>query len=266
MENSYEKDLPWIDTHTHLHAKRFNRERGNILQWMWENGMRNVEIPIEYDSNFLMREKLAVFENARFAVGVHPTRVSKITVKDTRKQLEKLAVHPDTVAIGETGLDFHVAILDTEFVNQMEEWFEYFLDLADQVNLPVILHTREADERILEILKKKRRQFKGVIHCFQGDIELANQYIELGFYLGIGGSVTYADRCSVLRKAITDIPMERIVLETDCPYLTPELLEVYNTPKNLPLIAETIVELKDLDAGEVKAKTTKNAQTLFGLW
>ena len=266
MDDNFEKSFPWIDTHTHLHVKRFNRERENILQWMLEKELRNIEIPIEYDSNFLMREKLADFENARFAVGVHPTRVHKITAKDARKQLEKLAVHPDTVAIGETGLDFHVATLDTEFVNQMEEWFEYFLDLADQVNLPVILHTREADERILEILKKKRRQFKGVIHCFQGDIELANQYMELGFYLGIGGSITYVDRCSALRKAITDIPMERIVLETDCPYLTPEPLEGYNTPKNLPLIAETIVELKDLDAGEVKAKTTKNAQTLFGLW
>ena len=266
MDDNFEKSFPWIDTHTHLHVKRFNRERENILQWMLEKELRNIEIPIEYDSNFLMREKLADFENARFAVGVHPTRVHKITAKDARKQLEKLAVHPDTVAIGETGLDFHVATLDTEFVNQMEEWFEYFLDLADQVNLPVILHTREADERILEILKKKRRQFKGVIHCFQGDIELANQYMELGFYLGIGGSITYVDRCSALRKAITDIPMERIVLETDCPYLTPEPLEGYNTPKNLPLIAETIAELKDLDAGEVKAKTTKNAQTLFGLW
>lgn len=266
MENSYEKDLPWIDTHTHLHAKRFNRERGNILRWMQDTGIRNIEIPIEYDSNFLMREKLAGFENARFAAGVHPTRVSKITAKDARKQLEKLAVYPDTVAIGETGLDFHVATLDTEFVNQMEEWFEYFLDLADQVNLPVILHTREADERILEILKKKRRQFKGVIHCFQGDIKLANQYMEFGFYLGIGGLVTYTDRCSVLRKAMTDIPIERIVLETDCPYLTPEPLEGYNTPKNLPLIAETIAELKDLDAGKVKAENVKNAQTLFGLW
>lgn len=228
--------------------------------------MRNVEIPIEYDSNFRMREKLAGFENARFAVGVHPTRVSKITAKDARKQLEKLDVYQDTVAIGETGLDFHAATLDTEFVNHMEDWLEYFLDLADQVNRPVILHTREADERILEILKKKRRQFKGVVHCFQGDIELANQYMELGFYLGIGGSVTYTDRCSALRNAMTDIPMERIVLETDCPYLTPEPLEGYNTPGNLPLIAETIADLKDLDVGKVKAETVKNAQTLFGVW
>ena len=265
MDDNFEKSFPWIDTHTHLHVKRFNRERENILQWMLEKELRNIEIPIEYDSNFLMREKLADFENARFAVGVHPTRVHKITAKDARKQLEKLAVHPDTVAIGETGLDFHVATLDTEFVNQMEEWFEYFLDLADQVNLPVILHTREADERILEILKKKRRQFKGVIHCFQGDIELANQYMELGFYLGIGGSVTYADRCSVLRKAMADIPIERIVLETDCPYLTPEPLEGYNTPKNLPLIAETIAELKGVDIIYVKEKTAHNAKKLFGL-
>lgn len=90
--------------------------------------------------------------------------------------------------------------------------------------------------------------------------------MELGFYLGIGGLVTYTDRCSVLRKAMTDIPIERIVLETDCPYLTPEPLEGYNTPKNLPLIAETIAELKDLDAGKVKAENVKNAQTLFGLW
>ena len=102
MEDNYEKELSWIDTHTHLHVKRFNRERENILQWMRETGMRNIEIPIEYDSNFLMREKLAGFENARFAVGVHPTWVPKITAKDARKQLEKLAVHPDTVAIGET--------------------------------------------------------------------------------------------------------------------------------------------------------------------
>ena len=147
----------------------------------------------------------------------------------------------------------------------MEEWFEYFLDLADQVNLPVILHTREADERILEILKKKRRQFKGVIHCFQGDVELANQYMELGFYLGIGGSVTYTDRCSVLRKAMTDIPIERIVLETDCPYLTPEPLEGYNTPKNLPLIAGMVAELKGVDIIYVKEKTAHNAKKLFGL-
>ena len=90
--------------------------------------------------------------------------------------------------------------------------------------------------------------------------------MELGFYLGIGGLVTYTDRCSVLRKAMTDILIERIVLETDCPYLTPEPLEGHNTPKNLPLIAETIVELKDLDAGKVKAENVKNAQTLFGLW
>ena len=265
MENSYEKDLPWIDTHTHLHAKRFNRERGNILQWMQDTGMRNIEIPIEYDSNFVMREKLAGFENARFAAGVHPTRVSKITAKDARKQLEKLAVYPDIVAIGETGLDFHVSTLDTEFVNQMEDWFEYFLDLADHVKLPVILHTREADDRILEILKKKRRQFKGVIHCFQGDIELANQYMELGFYLGIGGSITYGDKCCALRKAIIDIPMERIVLETDCPYLTPESLEGYNTPKNLPLIAGMVAELKGVDIIYVKEKTAHNAKKLFGL-
>lgn len=266
MEKNYEKDLPWIDTHTHLHVKRFNRERENILQWMQDTGMRNVEIPIEYDSNFRMREKLAGFENARFAVGVHPTRVSKITARDAKKQMEKLAVYQDTVAMGETGLDFHVATLDAEFVNQMEEWFEYFLDLSDQVNLPLILHTREADERILEILKKKQRQFKGLVHCFQGDIELADQYMELGFYLGIGGSVTYTGRCSALRKAMVDIPIERIVLETDCPYLTPEPLKGYNTPKNLSLIAETIAELKDLDVGKVKAETAKNAQTLFGVW
>ena len=120
MDDNFEKSFPWIDTHTHLHVKRFNRERGNILQWMQDTGMRNIEIPIEYDSNFLMREKLADFENARFAAGVHPTRVSKITAKDARKQLEKLAVHPDTVAIGETGLDFHAATLDTEFIKQME--------------------------------------------------------------------------------------------------------------------------------------------------
>ncbi len=265
MENSYKKDIPWIDTHTHLHVKRFNRERENILQWMLENELRNIEIPIEYDSNFLMREKLADFENARFATGVHPTRVSKITAKDARKQLEKLTVHPDTVAIGETGLDFHVATLDTEFVRQMEAWFNYFLDLANNVHLPVILHTREADKRILEVLKKKRRQFKGVVHCFQGDIELANQYMELGFYLGIGGSITYGDKCSVLRKAITDIPMERIVLETDCPYLTPEPLEGYNTPKNLSLIAGMVAELKGVDIIYVKEKTAHNAKKLFGL-
>ena len=265
MDDNCEKRFPWIDTHTHLHVKRFNRERENILQWMLENELRNIEIPIEYDSNFLMREKLADFENARFAVGVHPTRVHKITAKDARKQLEELAAHSDTVAIGETGLDFHVATLDTEFVRQMEEWFNYFLDLANNVHLPVILHTREADKRILEVLKKKRRQFKGVVHCFQGDIELANQYMELGFYLGIGGSITYVDRCSVLRKAIKDITMERIVLETDCPYLAPEPLEGYNTPKNLSLIAGMVAELKGVDIIYVKEKTAHNAKKLFGL-
>lgn len=208
------------------------------------------------------------------AVGVHPTRSIYEKWID-RKKLAVLAKAPGVAAIGETGLDFHYKREDQHRLTQ-HLWFLYQLNLAWKMKLPVILHVRDAHEDALRRLSMHpARKLGGVIHCFYGSWEIAEQYLELGYHIGIGGSVLQLEeRAKDLWEAIPKIPLERILVETDAPFILPYCKDVIqpkllrrarNTSLILPAVIEKIAELKGITPEEVEKATAENAIRLFRL-
>lgn len=259
-----ENEQMYIDTHTHLHHQKFNKDRADVISRMKNCGvMKYLEIPIDFDSNFVMREKLKEFPDAKFAVGVHPTRLWKNQNSEIwMRYFRKFAKMENTLAIGEIGLDHHIPGTESMWAIQTE-WFHRFIDLADEFDKPLVLHIREAKDEAVEILKQHGGFHKGVVHCFNGDYELARQYMEMGLYLGIGGAISRD--CPELKEAVKKIPLSSIVLETDCPFVTPEPLAGRNTPENIPVIAGILAGIKGIDVNLVKTVTTRNAEILFGI-
>ena len=208
------------------------------------------------------------------AVGVHPTR-SIYEKWNDRKKLVTLAKSPGVVAIGETGLDFHYKREDQHRLTQ-HLWFLYQLNLAWKLKLPVILHVRDAHEDAIRRLSMHpARKLGGVVHCFYGSWEIAEQYLKLGYHIGIGGSVLQQEeRAKDLWEAIPRIPLERILIETDAPFILPYCKDVIqpkllrrarNTSLILPAVIEKIAELKGITPEEVEKATAENAIRLFRL-
>ena len=252
-----------IDTHSHLHHSSFNKDRKEIITQMCEKNITFVEVPIDFNSNFVMREKLKKIPNVRFAVGIHPTRVWKIQGSSELilRHIIRFARRENTVAIGEVGLDYHIGT--EESWSDQEKWFHHFIEIAQQEDLPMILHIRQAYKEAIGVLKEHGDDHRGVVHCFQGDWEEAKQYIDLGLFLGMGGFITkgYPD----LEDTVKKMPLDVMVLETDCPFITPEPLSGRNTPLNIPLIAQRIADIKGISVAKVEKVTTQNAIRLFGL-
>ena len=208
------------------------------------------------------------------AVGVHPTR-SIFAKWSDRYKLDAYANTPGVIAIGEIGLDYHYKREEQHRLTQ-HLWFLYQLDLAWKRKKPVILHVRDAHEDALRILRMHpARKLGGVIHCFYGSKEIAEQYLKLGYHIGIGGSVLQLEeRAQDLWGAISHIPLERILLETDAPFILPYCKDVIqpkllrrarNTSLILPAVIRKIAELKGISADEVEQATTENTIRLFHL-
>lgn len=255
----------YFDTHTHMHHKRFNKDREDIIWQMEQINIRwFVEMPIDYESNSVMREKLKNISNVRYATGIHPTRIEKISHSSERllDDITMYARMANTVAIGEVGLDHHIHGTEALWKIQ-EEWFHRFIELAQKEQLPMVLHIRQAYEDAVRILKVHGKDHKGVVHCFDGSWEEAKQYLNMGLYLGIGGFVTMGNLD--LEDTVQKTPLEFIVLETDCPFVTPKPFTGRNTPLNIPNIAQKLADIKRISAEEVEYVTTQNAIRLFGL-
>lgn len=208
------------------------------------------------------------------AMGVHPTR-SILEKWSDRKKLEQYAQTPGVIAIGETGLDYHYKRKEQHRLKQ-HAWFLYQLNLAQKLRLPVILHIRDAHKDALRILKRHpARDLGGVVHCFYGNKALAQQYIDLGYHIGIGGSLLQqAERAKDLQEAVAHIPLGKIVIETDAPFILPyckdalpskQLRKTRNTSLILPAVIEKIAELKGISAQQVERATAQNAIRLFSL-
>ena len=208
------------------------------------------------------------------AMGIHPTRSIYEKWSD-RKRLDTYVKTPGVIAIGECGLDYHYKREEQHRLKQ-HIWFLYQLDLAWRLKKPVILHVRDAHEDALRILKwHPARKLGGVIHCFYGSWEIAQQYLKLGYHFGIGGSLLQQEeRAGALWEAIKHIPLDRILVETDAPFILPYCKDVIqpkllrrarNTSLILPAVVEKIAELKGLSSEEVETATTENAIRLFGL-
>ncbi len=251
----------YIDTHTHLYLKEFDHDRIEMMRRAKENGVQKMYLPaIDSETHDSMINMEHQFQDACFAMmGLHPCYVKENFHHELDVALNWLE-KKKFAAIGECGLDFY---WDKTFINQQYEALQQQIDWAVAFNLPIVLHTRNATRETIEVIRKnKSRGLTGIFHCFGGTVEEAIDIIELGFYLGIGGVVTYKN--SGLDQVLTQIDLQHIVLETDAPYLSPVPFRgKRNESSFLVSIAEKIALLKNTTAEEVGKITTSNAMKIF---
>lgn len=247
-----------IDTHAHYDDSRFDGIRDRLLTSLHENGVDRI-ITCAVDGKSA-EATLAIADKYGFvyaAVGIHPENIESGTSLD---KIRRLAGHEKCVAIGEIGLDYYYTDDNKE---EQKQIFENQVVLANELNLPVIVHDREAHGDTLEILKKHKP--KGVLHCFSGSAEMAAEVIKIGMYIGVGGSVTFKN-ARKLPEVIKAIPFERLLLETDCPYLCPEPYRGKLCHSGyITLTAEKIAEISGKERDNVLNVTSENAKKLFGI-
>ena len=248
----------FIDTHCHLSKEDYN----DINQVILENREAGVSpIIISGCTKEDIIESLEYsmhYPDIFVTIGYHPSEVSKVSDLDLEK-LEEQAKSDKVVGIGEIGLDYHYGKEDRE---EQIKLFEKQLALAQKLDLPVVIHSRDATLDTISSLKKY--SVSGVIHCFSGSLEVAMEYIKMGFVLGIGGVITFKN--SKLGEVVSCIPLEKIVLETDSPYLAPVPYRgEKNSSKYIPIIAEKISSCKGVSTYEVEQITTETAKFIFHL-
>ncbi len=252
-----------FDTHAHYDDDAFDEDRESLLSSLPENGIGGVvNVGASLSS---CRQTLALLEQYPFfygAIGVHPSETAELT-EESFAWLRTAAKTARVVAVGEIGLDYYWEEPDHK---TQKEWFHRQLALAGELGLPVIIHSRDAASDTLQILKEHQaEQLGGVIHCYSYSLALAKEYEKMGFYFGIGGVVTFKN-ARKLAEVVTYLPLDRIVLETDAPYLAPVPLRgSRNSSVNLPYIAQRIAELKDVSYEEVIKRTCENAKKLYHL-
>jgi TatD DNase family protein len=265
------------DTHCHLDYHKFNSDRAEVIARAKDSGLSRMLIPgLHHRSS---REAVAIAESypeVFAAVGFHPTDMNEFTPK-TFDQVKELALHPKVVAIGEIGLDYYWVKDSNEQAIQRERLKEQ-LALAKEVNKPVVLHMREENDEwfgpcsvdLLEILRAwhqglsgSLQENPGVLHSFNGTIETARQALSLNFYIGITGPVTYP-KAEKKREVVKNLPLDRILIETDSPFLTPVPHRgKRNEPAYVLHIADKIAEIHSKSPAEIAAQTTANAARLF---
>jgi len=251
-----------VDTHAHLDSHKFKDDRAEIISRALAAGVQAiVTVGVDLKSSratvALAQEHPGIYA----AVGVHPHDASHLG-HDELGELARLSEQPQVVAIGEIGLDFYRNLSPPD---SQREAFVTQLELAHKVNKPVIIHDRDAHVQVLSILRDKARGLRGVLHCFSGDYDMAVQAMEMDFYLSFAGPVTFQN-ARRLQELVRRLPLERMLVETDCPYLAPHPHRGRrNEPAHVRLVAAKIAELKDLPLEQVAEITTANARRLFGL-
>ena len=256
------------DSHAHLDDRRFAQDREAVIERAAQAGVTTI-ITIGFD---LTTSRTAVelahgYPGVYATVGIHPHE-AKTVDQTVLAQLRTLGrQQPGVVAVGEIGLDFY---RDLSPRHMQRQAFRQQLDLADELGLPVVIHDRDSRGEVLNILagwvrERKNDRPPGVIHCFSGDAAQARRAVGLGFYIGIDGPVTYPNARKLV-EVVRTVPLDRLLIETDAPYLTPEPHRGRrNEPAYVRLVAERIAELHGLPLAEVARITTANARRLFGL-
>lgn len=252
-----------FDTHAHYDDDRFAPDRGELLSGMNGNGIGriiNVGASFEGCKNSLTLAQEHDFIYA--ALGVHPSDIADLT-EESCEWIRQHLSEPKVVAVGEIGLDYYWD-KEPEVQARQREWFRYQLQLAKESALPVSIHSREAAADTMEIMKEAAADgIPGVIHCYSYSKEQALEYIDMGYYIGVGGVVTFKN-ARKLKETVEAIPLERILLETDCPYMAPEPNRgKRNSSLYLTYVADAIAELKGVTPEEVKTVTYENALRLF---
>ena len=251
-----------FDTHAHYDDEQFDTDREELLKSMEAGG---VGLIVNAGSTIRSWDAIVrLTEDYDFiygSVGVHPDEAGSLDEQNFARMRELLDLEK-IVAVGEIGLDYY---WDKESHDLQKKWFVRQLELAREKDMPVMIHSREAAADTMEIMKEHAQGMNAVIHCYSYSVEMAREYVKMGYYIGVGGVVTFKN-AKKLKQVVESIPLEAIVLETDCPYLAPV---PYRGKRNcslyLPYVAEEIAEIKGVTAEEVVRQTETNARKLYRL-
>ena len=267
-----------IDTHSHLNFKAYDSDRDEVIKRTQESGVVCIGVGTKFETSKNAVELAKKNDNIFAAIGMHPIHIKTDLLKlkmdedeggfeplgeeFDKEKYKELAKSKKVVAVGEIGLDYYYKpkskTKQEQFKQRQKEIFVIQLEMAEELNLPVIVHCRVAHKDLYEILKS--RKIKGAIHCFVGTWQEAKQYIDLGFYIGINGIIDKLD----LDEVVKNVPLDKILTETDCPYLTPRAEgEKRNEPIFVKHVVKKIADLKGITFEEVAAAATQNAKNLF---
>ena len=251
----------FIDSHAHIQLSQFNRDRDAVLKRASEAAVSNILV-IGFDmETSLGAVALAEAHPHIYAtVGMHPHDAKDLT-SDILKTFREFAEHPKVIALGEMGLDYYRNLSPRPV---QKKAFEQQLDLAEELQMPIVIHNRDAYMDILPILEARQGRIRGVLHCFTGDVELMQRSLAIGFYIGIGGIVTYPNAKDVQAVA-REVPEDRLLIETDCPWLAPQFRRgKRNEPAYVRAVVEKIAELRGTSVERVGELTTQNFNLLMG--
>lgn len=249
----------YIDTHCHL-EKKYYEDIDKVIKENREAGIDKIIVSgcgIQEIKEVLGYAK--TYDDVYLTLGFHPEYVEEINDSDIEWLKEVVKTNKKVIGIGEIGLDYHYS---KENKDKQINLFRKLLSLAQELNLPIVIHSRDATKDTIDILKEYN--LKGIIHCFSGSLETAKEYIKMGYFLGIGGVVTFKN--SNLREVLKELSLDNIVLETDSPYLSPTPLRgKVNSSKNIPLIGKELANIFDISEEKIGKVTTKNVSLIFNI-
>jgi TatD DNase family protein len=254
--------MTFIDSHAHVILEAFNNDRDEVIQQAFSNGITHIVQSCdnleEIEKNLILTKK---YENLYSSVGIHPHEaklwndVSKITITNYANEKK-------VIAIGETGLDFYYNYSPKDTQLQV---FREHVKISKEVSLPLIIHCRDAFKEVIEILKEEKPETSGVFHCFTGGLESVKEALKLNFYISFSGIITFKNS-EVLRGVAKNTPLEKILIETDCPFLAPiPHRGKRNEPKYVALVAEELAKIHNISADEIGKITSENTKRLFGI-
>ncbi len=253
-----------VDTHCHLDDPQFGVDTAKVIHRALDNGVTlMVCVGTDVDSTRRCIDMAEHHPNIYASVGIHPHFADKASSDEAFEPIESRIGHPRVVAIGETGLDYYKKFARPE---RQQDLFLRHVRLSSRSGKPLIIHCRDAHDDLLDLLTREgQAPYKGVMHCFSGSREIARKVLDLGFYVSIAGPVTYPNAAS-LAEVVKLLPLDRVVVETDSPYLAPQLHRGQrNEPAHVAHVAQKIADLQGVPFETVCERTTRNARALFGI-
>ena len=253
-----------FDTHCHLNDEKLLQNVDEIIKNAQEVGVnRFLVVGWDKESSLTAIRLAEQYDCVYAAIGFHPENIFDATEEDFQETMKYIS-HPKVVAVGEIGLDYHWT-KDPVKRELQKEWFIKQIDFANEHHKPISIHNREAFLDCLQILKEHTPKYSGVMHCYSGSVELLDDVLNLGLYIGLDGPLTFLN-AKTPKEVCEVVPLERLVVETDCPYLSPHPLRgTVNEPKNIVLVIDEITRLKSISKKHILDALYKNSNKLFGL-